>query len=66
MSGVYKLEITESDDDLKQLLRVQKTASDKKRIQLLYLLKTGQAATVQEATLLLGRHRVTIQKKLRL
>jgi transposase len=62
MSGVYKLEIVESEEDLKQLLRVQKTASDKERIQLLYLLKTHQAKTVQAAASLLGRHRVTVQK----
>ena len=62
MSGVYKLEITESEADLKHLLRIQKTASDKERIQVLYLLKTHQANTVQDAASLLGRHRVTVQK----
>lgn len=49
MAGVYKLDIQESENDLKQLLRQQKTASGKERIQLLYLLKTGQAKTVQAA-----------------
>jgi transposase len=44
------------------LLRIQKTASDKERIQVLYLLKTHQAKTVQDAASLLGRHRVTVQK----
>lgn len=62
MAGVYKLDIYESEDDLKQLLRQQKTASDKERIQLLYLLKSGQAKTVQDAARLLGRNRVTLQK----
>jgi hypothetical protein len=38
MAGVYKLEIAESEEDLKHLLRIQKTASAKERIQLLYLL----------------------------
>lgn len=66
MAGVYKLEITETEADLKQLLRTQKTASDKERIQLLYLLKSGQASTVESAAELLGRHRVTVQKWLRL
>ncbi|NJK28386.1 MAG: response regulator [Coleofasciculaceae cyanobacterium SM2_3_26] len=66
MAGVYKLDITESAADLKQLLRTQKTASDKERIQLLYLLKTQQATTVQSAAALLGRHRVTVQEWLRL
>ena len=66
MAGVYKLEITETETDLKQRLRTQKTASDKERIQLLYLLKTEQAQTIQDAAALLGRHRVTVQEWLRL
>lgn len=66
MPGVYKLDIAESEAELKQLLRNQKTATDKERIQVLYLLKTHQAKTVQDAASLLGRHRVTVQKWLRL
>ncbi|MCS6812667.1 MAG: helix-turn-helix domain-containing protein [Cyanobacteria bacterium] len=66
MAGVYKLDIAESVEDLKQLLRSQKSASDKERIQLLYLLKSEQAKTVQAAAALLGRHRVTVQEWLRL
>ncbi len=65
MAGVYKLEIQESEDDLKQLLRQQRTASGKERVQLLYLLKSGQAKTVQDAAPILGRNRVTLQKWLR-
>lgn len=55
MPGVYKLDIAESEAELKQLLRNQKTATDKERIQVLYLLKTHQAKTVQDAASLLGR-----------
>jgi transposase len=66
MAGVYKLDITESEQDLKHLLRTQKTAFAKERIQLLYLLKSSQAQTVERAASLLGRHRVTVQKWLRL
>ncbi len=62
MAGVYQLEIHESEDDLKQLLRQQKNASDQERIQLLYLLKSRQAKTVQAAASMLGRNRVTAQK----
>lgn len=62
MAGVYKLEIKESEAELKQLLGVQRTATGKERVQLLYLLKTGQAKTVQMAAQLLGRHRVTVQE----
>lgn len=65
MAGVYKLEIAESVDDLKQLLKVQKTASAKERVQLLYLLKTRQAQTVKQAATLLGRNRGTLQEWLR-
>lgn len=46
MAGVYKLEIVESEEELKQLLRQQKTVSSKQRVQLLYLLKSKQAKTV--------------------
>jgi transposase len=66
MAGVYNLEITETIEQLKQMLKIQKTASDKERIQLLYLLKTEQAKTVQDAAALLARNRVTLQKWLRL
>jgi hypothetical protein len=58
----YKLDITETQAELKQLLRIQKTASAKERVQLLYLLKSGQAPTVESAATLLGRNRVTVQK----
>jgi hypothetical protein len=63
MAGVYKL-ATETEADLKQRLRGQKTASDtdKERIQLLYLLKTKQETTIQSTATLLGRHRVTVQE----
>ena len=61
MAGVYKLEIRESEEELKSMLRGQKTASDKERIQLLYLLKTKQAKTIQTAAEMLGRNRVTLQ-----
>ncbi|MBN8565044.1 MAG: hypothetical protein J0L70_31525, partial [Leptolyngbya sp. UWPOB_LEPTO1] len=38
MAGVYKLEIQESAEELKQLLRAQTTATGKERLQVLYLL----------------------------
>jgi hypothetical protein len=58
-AAVYKLEIQESEDEIKQLLRSQKTASGQERIHLLYLLKSKQAKTVQAAASILGRHRAT-------
>jgi transposase len=65
MAGVYKLEIQQSEDELKQLLRAQKTAMSKERIHLLYLLKSKQAQTVQDAAAILGRHRATLQQWLK-
>ncbi|GCL48940.1 hypothetical protein NIES3804_04910 [Microcystis aeruginosa NIES-3804] len=38
MAGVYKIEISESEAELKELLRQEKTVSGKERIQVLYLL----------------------------
>ena len=61
MAGIYKLEIQESLEKLKKLLQQQKTATGKERVQLLYLLKTTQAQTIQQAAQLLGRHQVTMQ-----
>ena len=61
MAGVYHLDILETEAELKQLLRTEKTGSGKERIQLLYLLKSQKAKTITQASELLGRHRVTLQ-----
>jgi transposase len=65
MAGVYQLEITETEKELKELLKKEKTGSGKERIQVLYLLKSGQAQTITQASELVGRHRVTVQDWLR-
>ena len=65
MAGVYRLEIIESEEKLKEMLGKQKTASDKERVQVLYLLKSKQAATVQAAAQLIARNRSTVQEWLR-
>ena len=65
MSGVYKLEISESEEELKEMLGKQKLASDKERVQVLYLLKSKQAETVQVAAQLVGRNLVTVQEWLK-
>lgn len=62
MAGVYQVEIRETEEELKQLLRQETTGSGKERIQVLYLLKTKKALTVQEASQLVGRNRVTVQE----
>lgn len=65
MSGVLKIDITESPTTLKTLLAQQKTATGKERVQALYLLKTAQVETVQHLAVVLGRNRVTVQRWLR-
>ena len=60
MAGVYRLEISESEEELKEMLGRQKTGSDKERVQVLYLLKSKQAGTVQAAAQLIGRNRSTV------
>lgn len=62
MSGVVKINITESAETLKALLAQQRTATSKERVQALYLLKTRQVETVQHLASVLGRNRVTVQK----
>ena len=47
MAGNTKIEIKETAAELHNLLRQQKTGSQKERIQALYLLKTQQVETVQ-------------------
>ena len=66
MSGIVKINITESPESLKTLLAQQKTASGKERVQALYLLKTGQVETVQHLAVVLGRNRVSVQRWLRI
>lgn len=65
MAGVFKLNITETVDELKTLLGQQKTAFGKERVQALYLLKLKKAKTIQELAQNLGRDRTTVQRWLR-
>ena len=62
MSGVVKIEITESAETLKKLLTNASTPQEKERIQTIYWLKTETVKTVKEIAVMLGRNRVTIQK----
>ncbi|WP_448265247.1 helix-turn-helix domain-containing protein [Nostoc sp. DSM 114159] len=62
MAGITKVEIKESVQELHELLLNQKTASSRERIQALYLLKMGQVRTVQDAAVVVGRERVTVQR----
>ncbi|HBL13986.1 MAG TPA: IS630 family transposase, partial [Cyanobacteria bacterium UBA11162] len=65
MSGVVKINITESPEALKSMLSQQKHKRSFERIQALYLLKTGQVETVQHLATVIGRHRTTVQGWLR-
>ena len=62
MPGVLKLNITESGEELKTLLSKQTTATGQERIQALYLLKIGQAKTLKELGILLGRDTATLYR----
>ncbi|MEG4513619.1 helix-turn-helix domain-containing protein [Microcoleus sp. F6_B4] len=61
MAGVCKIEIRESEAELKQMLGQAKTGSQKERLQVLYLLKTKKALSVTHAAEMVGRNRVTLQ-----
>ncbi len=65
MAGVTKVDIVESVEELRELLRKQKTASSLERVQALYLLKIGQVKTIQDLAVVLGRGRVTVQRWLK-
>ena len=65
MAGVFKLEITETAEQLKTRLQEQKTVEGKERVQALYLLKLGRVETIQQLAIDLGRDRTTLQRWLR-
>ena len=65
MSGVVKIEIIESAETLRELLKNAKTPQEKERIQTIYWLKTKTVETVKQIAIMLGRNRVTVQKWLR-
>ena len=62
MTGVCKLEITETTEELKSLLQEQKSASNFQKVQALYLFKIGQVKTVKDLAITLGRSRITVQR----
>ena len=62
MSGVVKIDISESAETLKKLLTTAKTPQEKERLQTLYWLKTQTVTTVKQIAIMLGRNRVTVQK----
>jgi transposase len=62
MSGVVKIEIRETEEELKTLLLKAKDAHSHEKLQVLYWLKTQTLETVLSAAVRLGKHRTTIQR----
>ena len=61
MSRPLIIFITETADELKQLMNIQQRAKLKERVQALYLLKNGRAKTLQDLVDFLGRSTSTIE-----
>ena len=62
MSGVVKVEILETVDELRKLLKSTENQEVKERIQALYWLKSGQVQTTRAIANLIGKHRVTVSR----
>ena len=65
MGRPFLLEIAESQEKLEKDLKQVRTASSKERLQMLYLLKSGQVNSRKELAILLGRDQATITRWLR-
>ena len=65
MSRVLKIEISETVDELRELLGSTKNQNTKERIQTLYWLKSGQVKSENAIANLTGKHRTTISRWLR-
>src|SRR5690348_14869242 len=61
MTGVVHIDIQESVEELEGLVRQQKNARLKERIQALYLIK-GQEMSVSAIAKILGKHRGTVHR----
>jgi len=61
----YQKVITEQPTELKQIQNQQKNITKFKKVQALYLLKTGQVNRVSNLSDCLGVHRVTVQRWLK-
>jgi hypothetical protein len=62
MSGILKIDITESEATLKTLVQQQSSARHQERLQALYWLKSGQVSTRLELSSLLGRGESTLYR----
>ena len=62
MSGVIKREITETVDELKELLKSTESQGVKERVQTLYWLKSEPVKTTQVLANLVGKQRTTVSR----
>ena len=62
MSGVVRIEIRETTEELKALMRKEKDVLRHEKLQVLYWLKTQTIDSVLSAAVRLGKHRTTIQR----
>ena len=62
MSGVVRIEIRETIEELTTLMRKEKDVWRHEKLQVLYWLKTKTVDSVLSAALRLGKHRTTIQR----
>ena len=60
MSGVVRIEILETVDELKKLLKSTENQEVKERVQTLYWLKSEQVRTVEATANLVGKHRTKV------
>lgn len=62
MSGILKIDITESAEELKAVLNQQHRATQRSQVQVLWWLKTGRATSVEQLAEISGYHRTTISR----
>jgi putative transposase len=62
MSGVVRIEIRETTEELTTLMRKEKDVWCHEKLQVLYWLKTQTVDSVLSAAVRLGKHRTTIQR----
>ena len=60
MSRVFKLDVSESEEELKSLLKQERNTRKRERLQFLYWYKSGQVATRRELGTLLNRSQIAM------
>jgi hypothetical protein len=65
MTRPFQVEISESQEELEKALKHATTASSKERLQMLYLLKSGQVTSRRSLAELIGRDQATITRWVR-